>query len=914
MTASFHQERFQSNLDRWKLYCPDGAKAVAKIPASGKPEALQKQPLFNSWFSSLNLQNTEALYVVGVGMGEAYLAAQEWLRQDKKRCLVFLESNVVYIRKLFELESGTTLLNDPQVWLFFLIPFPWATHMVHMLCTRFCLLRHQVVVNPLYPPDRSIDLNLLKITFDYYANLCNTTCYEYLHHGRGLFLNYYQNLLYLTRAYQASGLFGRFKNIPAIICGAGPSLNKNVELLATLKDKALIFGGGTAMNALNAKGIIPHFGVGIDPNPDHLTRLATNEAFMTPYFYRNRIFHEALKVIHGDHLWVAGSGGYHISEWVENELHIPTSPPIEEGHNVVNFGLSIAEALGCNPIVFVGVDLSYSDEASYASEITSHPLYQTQSTLRTKTTEENIIPIPDIYGKPVFSLWKWMAESQHITDYTKEHPNTTFINATEGGIGFEGVPNFTLAETAERYFKESRDLDSLVHVAIEQSKMPEFIQTAEITQLLETLKTSLTRCWTDCWEIGKEIKTHIDELLKNEKPSSDIKERQQKLESEPAWKALLSTFNNGFKMYRGRYYERVELDQKLLGETAAALQLEQLEFERYGFLTATAHEHIQLIQKAQSSPDAKFQRFSPPKNIPPPPNRPNDVYFFGSQGNLLSQVGYKNHVRNGNTLWYYASGALYAMMSFLEGKRQGLHEYFYENGTLRAQLPYQNDLLNGSITLYDETGRIRRKLTYKEGKRNGFDRSWNEEGLLIAEAEYAHNKPIGKGNLWYTTGSLAKETLVDEKGHVTIKEWTPQGELITSKEPDYFDLVTIQTQKLSTSLNVVFQYLQEVLATIEAKHDLKEGKELKEQILQLTEQVKNLQYLGNELQKEAGFDPNHPREAIWKSPEARATMEKSLRERALKMQEQVNGIIRVVQLLTKYFLKIEEDKKTKDGK
>ena len=38
----------------------------------------------------------------------------------------------------------------------------------------------------------------------------------------------------------------------------------------------------------------------------------------------------------------------------------------------------------------------------------------------------------DIYGKPIYTLWKWIAEANWIGDFAKAHPDITVINATEG--------------------------------------------------------------------------------------------------------------------------------------------------------------------------------------------------------------------------------------------------------------------------------------------------------------------------------------------------------------------------------------------------------------------------------------------------------------------------------------------------
>ena len=137
------------------------------------------------------------------------------------------------------------------------------------------------------------------------------------------------------------------------------------------------------MNALNAKGVLPHFGVGIDPNFEQSTRIIMNKAFDTPFFYRSRIYFDVPKIVTGDLLYISGNAGYDVANYFDKEVGI-TATDLEEGCNVINFSLSIAEKMGCNPIILVGVDLAYSDNQSYAEGVTNHPIHAGKKLFRTK--------------------------------------------------------------------------------------------------------------------------------------------------------------------------------------------------------------------------------------------------------------------------------------------------------------------------------------------------------------------------------------------------------------------------------------------------------------------------------------------------------------------------------------------------
>ena len=59
-------------------------------------------------------------------------------------------------------------------------------------------------------------------------------------------------------------LFNRFENLPAIIVGAGPSLDKNVTLLREVKDRAVIIAVDRTLGLLLPLGITPHLVPSID--------------------------------------------------------------------------------------------------------------------------------------------------------------------------------------------------------------------------------------------------------------------------------------------------------------------------------------------------------------------------------------------------------------------------------------------------------------------------------------------------------------------------------------------------------------------------------------------------------------------------------------------------------------------------
>ena len=60
-------------------------------------------------------------------------------------------------------------------------------------------------------------------------------------------------------------------------------------------------------------------------------------------------------------------------------------------------------------------------------------------------------------------------EADAISSFAKEHRETCFINATGGGIGFEGIENASLEDALEKYATTTWDLTGRIHQWIENN-------------------------------------------------------------------------------------------------------------------------------------------------------------------------------------------------------------------------------------------------------------------------------------------------------------------------------------------------------------------------------------------------------------------------------------------------------------
>lgn len=503
------------------------------------------------WLAELDWDNakesTNVLYLYGVGLGYSLDALEPWLEQSSDRYLVYLEDDLRVIRRLLETERGTRILESQQVMLVYTgTDERDLEEICEDLAYYFVKLPVKVAVLPCYQQHKEGRFRDLQMRLMHKTVYISYGSEEFLTYGCKFYRNYYRNLQFLPGSIRASGLYGKFEGMPAVICGAGPSLNKNFDILRQLDRRALIFAGGSAVNALTNRGLMPHFGATVDPNHEQYKRMSSQAGFTLPFFYKGRTYHQVLPSLAGQRILLPGNTGYPASSWIESQLGI-SEPFIREGHNVLHMSIDLARVMGCDPIIFVGMDLAYTGMQLYASDVVGESKVSEQELTAATDLNNNSFLRNDIYGNSVYTLWKWVAESDYTSKYAAEFSETTFINATEGGLGFEGIANMSLEDVRDRYLKEEHDLRGWVSGVMEQSRYDLSID--QVKEVLDELRDSLRRCKENSDVLAEDFSALKDALLEQrveevQKLSVDIEVRQVELGREVAQVQVLDPVNH----------------------------------------------------------------------------------------------------------------------------------------------------------------------------------------------------------------------------------------------------------------------------------------------------------------------------------------------------------------------------------
>jgi len=336
------------------------------------------------------------------------------------------------------------------------------------------------------------------------------------------------------------------------------------------------------MNACTHKGVQPHFGGIIDPNPTQLKRLQESKNTDSPYFFRGRACHEALALVKGQKIYLTGGDGYFISEWFEKKLKI-AGKILGGGHNISNFMIEIAAALGCNPIILVGFDLSYTDGAAYAEGVTTEK----------QESIESPVEWVDIHGKPIQTHWKWLHEALWITDFQKKHKRLRIINCTEGGIELKDIRHMPLKKATDG-FEQQTNLQERVGEELLKAGLLKCSEES-IERLKQVMKKSLEKVSDGLIKL-----IQLLQKGKSAETSTEVVLLLQEIQHEAAYGYVLEVFER-MRIKLEHYKRRFSLHPKMSMRAVRAFD-QALLISRYNFLLQVVHVNLKLMDREITPP------------------------------------------------------------------------------------------------------------------------------------------------------------------------------------------------------------------------------------------------------------------------------------------------------------------------
>lgn len=215
--------------------------------------------------------------------------------------------------------------------------------------------------------------------------------------------------------------------VPAIICGAGPSLEAAIPLLLRAKGHAAIVATGSSVGTLQDHGVEPDVVVVVEANPISTVNVcgldAWRKAIVVPGTHACRETWESPCVATIPALQPIGAVGNALVK----SLGIPC---IQTGGSVSTLAYQVARQFGCSPVILVGVDCGTNTKVWYADGV--------RHRADTGIGQGDTIRLPawgcrgEVESDQVLDIYRGWFESQTVVMHD-------IINASVGGARIAGT-------------------------------------------------------------------------------------------------------------------------------------------------------------------------------------------------------------------------------------------------------------------------------------------------------------------------------------------------------------------------------------------------------------------------------------------------------------------------------------------
>jgi hypothetical protein len=312
-----------------------------------------------------------------------------------------------------------------------------------------------------------------------------------------------------------SRLFQQFKNIPAVIVAAGPSLEKNAHLLKTIKDRFLIVAVDTSFRQLVSRGIRPDIVCAGDPSYLNSLDFVGVENEKDVILLIEPMTHpDILHSFEGPKMVTTFGGG--VAAWLQ-DFREPVGTVTSWG-SIATTAFDLTRKLGCDPIIFVGLDLSFQDGRLYARGSYSddvfydrvHPYSSLEHETISYICKKGIHAFPQPDGSTLFTDNNMKLYKDWFEDQFRQTPQKV-INATEGGIVNSGVECKTLQETIDAYLPRSGPVREILQTAIQKPIKADYaVMTETLRHTMKDLHTQANQVKTGLQLCRKLLNTPAD--------------------------------------------------------------------------------------------------------------------------------------------------------------------------------------------------------------------------------------------------------------------------------------------------------------------------------------------------------------------------------------------------------------------
>jgi hypothetical protein len=556
---------------------------------------------------AVDFDQTACLVLMGFGLGYHIAHASETM--GRTGMIVVYEPDTALLRAVLEqidyshvLGTDRTLLADSE----------WTRAQLTQRLEKHGALLTQGTQLLEHPPSRQRHREafrefsgLIKDVIAY----CRTNVATALVNATRTCWNLANNLDHYIAGHTTGPLADAAAGYPAVCVSAGPSLVKNVHWLAdpAVRENVVVIAVQTALKPLLDRGVRPDFVTALDyariskrfyedlPPLPEVTLVAEPKAH--PTILDN--FPGPVRITRSE-----------FNDTLAGELARPFKK-MQQGATVAHLSFYLAQYLGCDPIMFIGQDLGFSDGLYYCPGTAVHRVWSSElNPLNTVEMMEwrrimrmrgNLERCEDIHGRTIFSDEQMLTYLKQFERDFAAAPQT-IIDATEGGTPKEGTTTMPLAEALAQY----------AHQPVPTLPTPSMeLDTDRLSQLADLLQTridevhELRRTSQRSIPILRQMKKHQGRSTKMNKLFARLNKNQHYVHND-----LKRTFDAVNAINQLGAYRRSRADRSIhrITDDAYHRQAQQLDrdIENLDWLTQACDEALDIFHAAQQRVTARL--------------------------------------------------------------------------------------------------------------------------------------------------------------------------------------------------------------------------------------------------------------------------------------------------------------------
>ncbi len=465
---------FETGYESSDIALENGRKGHLTLRASDKIGNFYLHSLYDPLHESTQIiqkecQNSEINVVVLIGFGLGYVAEELCQHCDANTRIIIVEPRSDCLAIALASRPLDRILTDPRIKFIVDTNTNKAAIKTNSELGLDKLKHWKIIATPAMS---RLHQDFLKSYVDHLGACINqrVASFSTSFNSSELFLKHtVANLDVAARSPGVDQFKACWKNRPAVIVAAGPSLNKQIATLKEYKDHLLIIAVDKTWPILKAAGIEPHVVVAIDPRrpcswgsepPENVWFLAA--ASCNP---------EVVHSVADKHIISFG-----------NPLHEKIFKPmigdrgvLHTGGSVATNAFSFARLMGASPLIMIGQDLAYTGGASHANGYLWPKTLDEAKNLKGDGFRE----IEGYYGDRVHVDRQLDSYRKWYEDFMLAYPHEKVINATEGGAKIHGTLQMPFSDACNKY----AELEAINLAPLDRAKHSFQLTSPEIVQV-----------------------------------------------------------------------------------------------------------------------------------------------------------------------------------------------------------------------------------------------------------------------------------------------------------------------------------------------------------------------------------------------------------------------------------------------